>query len=428
MLDVVYGESRHRALSVLLAGVLAEVLQEGILYLGYPVLASADDRVFVDALLVGEQCGLVAFQIAEAQPSSSDEWAEVVSDQDRLYSLLESHLRRHDALRSGRNLLVQINTITVFGGSVDLQAAGVQEGHYCEIAAVPRLLTDFPPLRPDLLRALQGALQHVSTIKPAKRRDEVQRSDSRGAVLKRIEKGIANLDQWQRQAAIETPEGPQRIRGLAGSGKTIVLALKAAYLHAQHPDWRVVVTFHSRALYQQFEDLITRFTFEQTDDRPDFTRLQIRHSWGSPSREGVYHMIARHLGIPPRDFSYGLGRYGRDAAFSGICGELLEAASAADEPLFDAVLIDEAQDLPTEFFRMVHRFTRHPKRIAWAYDELQKLDEAAMPTVSELFGTDASGHTVITLTNSPGEARRDITLPICYRNSPWALATSATAW
>ncbi len=29
--------------------------------------------------------------------------------------------------------------------------------------------------------------------------------------MKRIEQEIANLDKWQKQAAIESPDGPQRI-------------------------------------------------------------------------------------------------------------------------------------------------------------------------------------------------------------------------
>ena len=42
----------------------------------------------------------------------------------------------------------------------------------------------------------------------------------------------------------------------AGSGKTIVLALKVAYLHAHHPDWTIAVTFNTRSLKGQFERLI----------------------------------------------------------------------------------------------------------------------------------------------------------------------------
>jgi superfamily I DNA and RNA helicase len=422
MLEIVYGATRHRALALQLAGVLESVISDGTIYLGYPVLASADDRVSVDALLVSSQCGIVAFQIAEVHPATQEDWVRLIRDQDQLYSVLESHLRRHDALRSGRRLVVDPRTITVFGAPVDPPPTAA-DGNYCHVEMVAGLVARFPSISADVLRALQGALQHVSTIKPAKRRTAVSRADSRGAVLRDIEKGIANLDRWQRQAAIESPDGPQRIRGLAGSGKTIVLALKASYLHAQHPDWTVAVTFFSRSLYQQFEDLITRFSFEQTYDKPDFEHLRILHAWGAPSRDGVYNSISQHLGQVPRDFGYGATTYGRSNAFGGVCGELLGDESPAADPLFDAVLIDEAQDLPPEFFQLVYRFTRSPKRIVWAFDELQKLDESAMPSTDELFGV-TNGESNINTFNTPGEARRDIILPICYRNSPWALASA----
>ena len=282
-----------------------------------------------------------------------------------------------------------------------------------------------PSISEELERNLQAALQRVTTIKPAKKRNSVTKDDSRGAILKEIESGIANLDRWQKAAAIESPEGPQRIRGLAGSGKTVVLALKAAYWHSQHPDWHIALTFHSRALYQQITDLVTRFTFEHTNDTPDQSRLRIIHSWGSSARAGVYSLIASALGKPARDWSYARGKYGMDGAFAGVCRELLDVARSHDvQPIFDAVLIDEAQDLPPEFFQLVYLLTRDPKRIVWGYDELQKLSEAAMPTTEELFGTGTRGESLISLASTDGEPRRDIVLPICYRNTPWALATA----
>jgi superfamily I DNA and RNA helicase len=422
-LEVVYGEPRNRVLATELARSLREVASDGTVYLGYPVLATADDRVFVDALLVSESHGLAAFQIAEGVPVNADQWTDYVTEQDRLYSVLESHLGRHDALRQGRRLAVPIETVTVFPATVT--PPGDVEGRYVSFDDVPSTVDTFEPLAPELCRALSAALQRVTTIKPTKRRDKVGRSDSRGAILKEIERGIANLDRWQKQAAIESPDGPQRIRGLAGSGKTIVLALKAAYLQAQHPEWRIGVCFFSRALYQQFADLITRFTFEHTNDKPDFEHLQLLHAWGGAGRDGMYRVIARKLDAPIRDFGYARATWGRDGAFRGACAELLQIASASPaEPIFDAVLIDEAQDLPAEFFQLVYRFVKNPKRIVWAYDELQNLSESAMPSTSELFGVDAEGDSVIRLDNKEGEARRDIVLPICYRNPPWSLATA----
>jgi superfamily I DNA and RNA helicase len=114
-----------------------------------------------------------------------------------------------------------------------------------------------------------------------------------------------------------------------------------------------------------------------------------------------------------------------DDAFQGICRELLEIAHAREvTPIFDAILIDEAQDLPPEFFQLVYQFTREPKRIVWGFDELQKLSEAAMPSTDELFGTGQRGESLVSL-DAPSDApRRDIVLPVCYRNTPWALATA----
>ena len=272
---------------------------------------------------------------------------------------------------------------------------------------------------------MQAALQRVSTIRPAKRRAEVKSADSRGAAIKVIEQGIANLDFWQKKAAIETPEGPQRIRGLAGSGKTIVLALKAALLHAQNQQWKIAVTFWSQSLYQQFEDLVKRFTFAHMDDLPDSERLTIMHAWGTRSRGGLYRHLADALGVQPVNFGAAENKYGRDRAFEGVCQELLAIAQTREiEPMFDAILIDEAQDLPPSFFRLVYLFTKTPKRIVWAYDELQKLDERQMAGLGELFGTTATGDPVVNITNREDEPRRDVVLPVCYRNTPWALATA----
>ncbi|HUF97151.1 MAG TPA: ATP-binding domain-containing protein [Ilumatobacter sp.] len=423
-LEVVYGESRNRATAKRLAELLRGVLDSGTVYLGYPVLATADERVDIDALLVSREHGLVAFVLAEDIPQSEDDWNRIQGEQDRLYAVLEGYLGRHESLRSRRKLAFIPQTATVFPHAVTPPFES-SDGFYGDLDEVKSWVAGLPSIDASIERALQGALQRVSTIKPAKKRTSVVRESSRGSVLKEIERGIANLDRWQKAAAIESPEGPQRIRGLAGSGKTVVLALKAAYLHAQHPEWRVAVTFHTRALYQQIDDLVTRFTFEHSNDRPDPERLQILHSWGSRGRPGIYSTIATAVGEPIRDWSYARGKFGMDDAFRGVCQELL--ATVRDrraDPIFDAVLIDEAQDLPPEFFQLLYHVTREPKRIVWAYDELQKLSEATMPDTDELFGTEPSGESRVSLESAPDAPRRDIVLPICYRNTPWALATA----
>lgn len=422
---MVQGESRNRAAAEQLATKLGAAVDDGVLYLGYPVLATADDRVDIDALLVTREYGLVALLLSDDVPRSHEEWDEVVAEQDRLYAVLEGYLSRHEGLRAGRRLAVTPNTATVFAEVPTEHPESSGEGFYGTLDDLDEWLQGLDGLTETIEHNVHAALQRVTTIKPRKKRAHVTQADSRGAKIKSIEKGIANLDRWQKQAAIESPDGPQRIRGLAGSGKTVVLALKAAYWHTYHPEWTIAITFHSRALYQQIDDLVTRFTFEHSNDRPDPDRMQILHSWGSRARAGVYSQIARALGETPRDWAYASGKYGMDDAFRGICEELLVVArNTPVTPIFDAVLIDEAQDLPPEFFQLVYLFTRDPKRIVWGYDELQRLSEAAMPSTRELFGLNSAGAPLVSLDAAPGAPRRDIVLPVCYRNTPWALATA----
>jgi superfamily I DNA and RNA helicase len=421
-LEVVHGQTDRQFVADQLKDVLLGMDLDGTLYIGYPVLASADETVTVDALLVCHEHGLVVFSFEDEPPRPDDTgaWEVLRDNQDQLYFVLDTYLGRHPSLRAGRRLGVEVQPITVF--PYESHPPGSLSGMYSGVGGLPEALERLPPMADGFYKPLQAALQRVTTIKPSKKRTKVVRDESRGAVLKKIEREIANLDRWQKRAAIESPEGPQRIRGLAGSGKTIVLALKAAYLHAQHPEWKIAVVFFSRSLYAQFEDLIRRFSFEHLNDEPNWQNLRVMHAWGGSDRDGLYTELAQYSGVTPRNFLYARERYGRDGAFVGVCTELLSAtASEPPDPMYDAVLIDEAQDLPGQFFQLVYRFTRPPKRITWAYDELQQLSEAAMPTVDGLFGTDMDGHARVHLTNREGQPGQDIILPVCYRNTPWAL-------
>jgi superfamily I DNA and RNA helicase len=428
MLEKVYGSTKKQAMVRPLSEGLDRLNLNGTLYIGYPILASADESITLDALLLTREHGLIAFIFSEnegLQTVNGPEFWEGLRDaQDKLYFAIEANLKRHLSLRRGRNLGIKIQVITLF------PQAPLRPDDYLEIVVtdpntLQTVLIPLPALDEDFIRPLNAALQRVTTIKPAKKRISAVRNGSRGSILKEIEKQIANLDRWQKQAAIETPEGPQRIRGLAGSGKTVVLALKAAYLHAQNPDWNIVLTFHTRSLYQQLVDLVRRFCFEHLGDEPNWEKLHIIHAWGGASRPGVYTQMADHAQVPVRDFLYGKARFGWDNAFQGVCEELVAAtANGPTEPIYDAMLVDEAQDLPWQFFRLIYRFTREPKRIVWAYDELQHLSEAAMPTLKDLFGVDDTGELNISLDAAEGEPRRDIILPVCYRNTPWSLTVA----
>ena len=52
----------------------------------------------------------------------------------------------------------------------------------------------------------------------------------------------------------QIPPGPQRIRGIAGSGKTRLLCQKAAWMHKEHPDWDIAYVFFTQALYDEIHE------------------------------------------------------------------------------------------------------------------------------------------------------------------------------
>jgi superfamily I DNA and RNA helicase len=420
MLNLVVGYKNNPLAANQLIELLDDANLNGTLYIGYPVLADVDETVFVDALLTTKERGIVVIDFDDRTRGSLDD-GQLMQRQDDLYRILEIKLKRYKNLVEGRRLPFEINVITLVP-----RMSGCEEVDGLLLTGPDSLLesiSNFPPLRPDLLEQINAAIERVTTIKPTRKRSAVKRPDSRGARMKEIEKEIANLDKWQNSAAVEMPEGVQRIRGLAGSGKTIVLALKAAYLHVLQPEWKITITFQTRALHQQFVDLVRRFTFDQINDEPNWENFRIIHAWGGPNQAGFYSEVAQAHGFIPKDFNYAKNTYGVDMAFDGVCQELLKEIGLDNiKPLFDVVLIDEAQDFPPSFFELAYLATTEPKRIVYAYDELQNLSRYSMVPPSELFGSNPSGTPrVPELLNQKGSPSQDIVLPVCYRNTPWAL-------
>jgi len=64
-------------------------------------------------------------------------------------------------------------------------------------------------------------------------------------------------------------------------------------------------------------------------------------------------------------------------------------------------------------------------RVVWAYHELQNLGSYSMAPPSELFGTNKRGEPrVPNLDTADGTPKREVVLPVCYRNTPWALTVA----
>jgi len=89
--------------------------------------------------------------------------------------------------------------------------------------------------------------------------------------------------------------------------------------------------------------------------------------------------------------------------------------------LYDAILVDEAQDFSSSFLRLCYAILGDPKRLIYAYDELQNLSGESMPSPEDIFGVDKKGRPLVTLGD---DSKRDVILDKCYRNSRPVLTTA----
>ena len=230
------------------------------------------------------------------------------------------------------------------------------------------------------------------------------------------------LDSTQRQIALQIPNGPQRIRGLAGTGKTIILCMKAALAHKFFPEFNILFVFNTQSMYNQVEELISKYYFNETGKMPDFSKLHILHAWGGSNKPGLYYNTAKSIGIQPLNF---MNVRTSSDPLGSIFHDIIKNHKESLKPAYDMVLIDEAQDFSPYFFETIFYLTKYAegstqKRIVWAYDEFQSLTDIKIKEPEELFGLDNKK-----LPNMPneildgsykGNIKKDFVLPNSYRN------------
>ena len=395
---------------------------EGYLYIGYPIIGTVEGAFPIDALWISREHGLVIFNLVENK--DIENYQEV---QDDCANKFEAKLKGYKQLVEKRNLCVDINVLT-FAPKLKKIEEFDEDYPLVNSETLYKILDGYVWNKSEYYEDLISVLQAISTIRKGKKRRVVMNSHSRGWKLKALEESIANLDNQQSKAVIETVEGVQRIRGLAGSGKTIVIALKAAYLHAQHPDWKIVVTFNTRSLKGQLKHLINTFYIEQTNEEPNWENLQIMHAWGAAGggeRNGIYYAFCSENNVEYSDYINSRNKFGADDTFGRACEKALLDAKNNIKELYDVILVDEAQDFSVSFLRMCYEMLKAPKRLVYAYDELQNLRLQSLPSPEEIFGSHQNGTPRVKFyEESEGKPQQDIILEKCYRNSRPALVTA----
>lgn len=244
-----------------------------------------------------------------------------------------------------------------------------------------------------------------------------QENKTRNDLIKSSLLQTFKLDSTQRSVALQVPNGPQRIRGLAGTGKTIILSMKAALTHISNSDFKILFVFNTQSMYNQIKTNIEKYTIEEASKAPDWSRLMVLHAWGGRRKEGLYSFLCSQYGLLPKTL-FETKQY--SDPYQYIYSDFLSQKKDEIQPIFDMVLIDEAQDFPPAFFETIYYITKSPKRIIWAYDEFQSLNELKISDPETLFGLDKDGNPNMKNDCITGHYEdgidKDYMLPNSYRN------------
>lgn len=420
MLDITRGKIQNPSITDKLVEFFNKNMDiDGNLFLGYPILPTREDKVGIDALLISKKLGIIV--IAFYNDTSPIDFEDM---QDELYSLLMSKIAKEKALVKRGKILINLDVITY---APNISSSFINDDdEFLVCNNFDSLKKYFDNINSDSTQYYEYAMrsiQSIGTMKKVLSREKVKTKNSRGWILKDLEKQVANLDKMQMSAALEISDNVQRIRGLAGSGKTIVLALKAAYLHVSNPEWKIAVTFNTRSLKQQFIELISKFVYEQSESTPNWNNIKIIHAWGSPKEEGIYYNFCKLHGIEYLDFQSARTKSSYNTAFEFVCNKAMNSVKKFNE-MYDIILIDEAQDFTNDFLNLCYEILPKEKRLIYAYDELQSLNMNSVDSPEDIFGYTKTKVPRVTLKNQPNKPREDIILKVCYRNSRPILSTA----
>ncbi len=388
-----------------------------ILYYNFPLYRGElpEDLIQAQILLASKKYGVVYFKCSESNSLSEKEMEYM----DTLDVTFFSKFSKFSDLRSGkRDLKFPLRSFVIC-------AEDKLEGEikYISIPKIKSAIEDVDSneLSEEDFNLVVGCIEGTTKLITKKERKPRKNAKpkSKAEVLNLIQNKEAMFDLEQKKVALITIEGPQRIRGLAGSGKTIVLAMKAAQYHLSNPDAHILYTYYTKSLYGLIKNLIERFYRDFSDNRqPNWNNIHILHGWGGTELAGVYSRACADCGIPSIPFA--VARRHSSNPFDYVCQDILNSGNI--KPKYDLVLIDEGQDFPNHFYQLCYKLALD-RRIVWAYDDFQNIFDVNLQDERETFGKDDNGDYAVDFVRDQ-HPLQDIVLHTCYRNPRLALITA----
>ena len=150
--------------------------------------------------------------------------------------------------------------------------------------------------------SLLSVISGTSILRKSLEKIESADHQSRYNILVEAQKLMYEWDVKQEYIGKTIPPGLQRVRGIAGSGKTVLFSQKAVIMHLKHPEWKIAFVFFTRSLYDQIEKLFEAWIEHFTNGEIKYqnlpnSNLRVLHAWGARDRDGLYGEICRFTGI-----------------------------------------------------------------------------------------------------------------------------------
>ncbi|TCI48964.1 nuclease [Exiguobacterium sp. SH3S2] len=145
---------------------------------------------------------------------------------------------------------------------------------------------------------------------------------------------IRAMDLHQENLAKQLGDQNRLIRGVAGSGKTLILASRAKLLSRQHPDWNILILCYNISLARFIEQMVNQMMLEP-DDLFDF----------DPEKRRDHHVQIRNFHAwLKHDLKFS------EQSLPHVIEKLRKNETIL--PMYDAILIDEGQDFEPEWLEL----------------------------------------------------------------------------
>lgn len=209
-----------------------------IVYYEYPIYMDIDEQPLSPKILfISPTVGVLILNCSPV--SNTDEVSNLDEETSQNENYLFSKFIKSKILR-GKNkrelsFVLQSALYLPLAKSISYDVENVICKEKSEVLSL--IAVENSQLTEDMVNEICSILEGSKAIlKPKVREISHDDTKSKGYILNKMEQQMAYLDKNQKQAALSQINGPQRIRGLAGSGKTIILCMKAALIHLRDPE------------------------------------------------------------------------------------------------------------------------------------------------------------------------------------------------